>query len=206
MPKNLMRNLSLIVGLILLASFFIGKYVKSQGTLPEVQGSLLSPTEELADFTLETAQGQTFTKQQLLGKWSILSFGFTHCPNVCPTTLGYFRDELNALPEDSKPNTQFIFVSVDPERDTSQRLASYAQGFHPDIIALRGSIPELQKVAKIFHAYFRKEDPTPEGLYNLAHSPQYFLINPEGKWQILYTPPLNKGVLALDLTNLNAVR
>ncbi len=203
MPKNLMRNLSLIVGIVLIVGFFIGNALKPK-TMPMLQGSTLSPAEALADFNLQTTQGQSFTKQQLLGKWSILSFGFTHCPTICPTTLAYFRDELNDLSLESKASVQFLFVSVDPERDSQERLREFVGNFHPEIVALRGTLPELQNVAKIFHAYFKKEDSTPDGLYNLAHSPQYFLINPEGHWQVLYTPPLAKGTLAIDLKKLNA--
>ncbi len=201
MSKHLIRNISLgVSGIILLASFAVNKMLHK----PELnlQGSSLNPTQAVEAFELSSTQGGTFSRKDLLGKWTVLSFGFTHCPDICPTTLAYFRDELKTLSSDQKEQAQFVFVTVDPERDTLPLLTEYTQKFHPDIIGLTGSQEEIEKFASIFHAYFKKENPQADGLYSMAHSPQYFLVNPQGQWQVLYTPPLSKGAIALDLTKL----
>ena len=201
MPKHLLRNLSLLSSVLIMITF---AWVKSLRPTPPpvLTGVSLNPSQEVADFTLSSTLGSPFTRTNLLGKWTILSFGFTHCPQICPTTLAYFRDELTGIPKDQQSGIQFVFVTVDPERDTVSRLQSFVKNFHPEIIGLTGDMAELNRLVEIFHAYFKKENPSADGLYSLAHSPQYYLINPQGRWQVLYTPPLAKGTLASDLKKL----
>ncbi|MFY7929856.1 MAG: SCO family protein [Oligoflexus sp.] len=203
MPKLSIRTLSLLASVVILGLYTVRQYVEKSLTPPQLAGTVLEPQAKIGDFKLATSSGAPFTKEQLLRKWTVLSLGFTHCPDVCPTTLAYFRDEINALPADTRKDVQFVFVSVDPERDTPERLESFVKSFHPEVIAVTGELTELNNLAAIFKAYFKKEAPMAEGLYNLAHSPQYFLINPEGQWQVLYTPPMGKGTLAIDLGQLH---
>lgn len=205
MPKLSIRNVSLFLSLLIVL-FWIYAQQFAKATPPPVQGTWIEPGLELASFALTDSKGESFDKSDFLGRWTVLSFGFTHCPDVCPTTLAYFRDELNALDPDAKEEVQFVFVGVDPERDPAPELGTFTARFHPDIRAVTGGLPELTNFAKIFHAYFKKEGLTEDGLYSLAHSPQYFVINPEGRWRVLYTPPLTKGALALDLQNLGSGR
>lgn len=202
MPKLSIRNVSLLLSLLIVLFWAYAQQFAKEKTPPEVLGTWLEPGSELQDFKLSDSQGESFEKDDFLGRWTVLSFGFTHCPDVCPTTLAYFRDEIKALDPAAKDKTQFVFVGVDPERDPAPALGAFTANFHPEIKAVTGSIPELEKFAKIFHAYFKKEGQTKDGLYNLAHSPQYFVINPKGEWRVLYTPPMAKGALALDLQKL----
>ncbi len=201
MPKISIRTISLLASLVILMFWAYSKSLTPKEP-PVVQGTWLSESPEVPSFQLSDSKSQPFTKQNLLGQWTILSFGFTHCPDVCPTTLAYFRDEIKALTDSDKAGVQFVFVGVDPERDPPAALGSFTGNFHPDIKAVTGDEAALNAFAGIFHAYFKKEGKTKDGLYGLAHSPQYFVINPEGKWQVLYTPPMAKGALAIDLQKL----
>lgn len=201
MAKFSVRNLSLAASAMILLGWGIHQALQPAPP-PLLQGTVLEPKAQLADFNLVDSAGQPFTKQAFLGRWTVLSLGFTHCPDVCPTTLAYFRDELGQLPADTK--AQFVFVGVDPERDPPAKLGAFVANFHPGIKAATGTEAELKKFAAIFSAYFKKEDEIEPGLYQMAHSPQYFLIDPEGRWQVLYTPPMAKGALAVDLSKLQA--
>lgn len=170
---------------------------------PSLSGTELIPAQKLEDFTLQDVYGKPFTKADVLGKWTVLSFGFTRCPDVCPVTLANFRDELNALPLNSRDRIQFVFVTVDPETDTPELLKTFVQNYHTSIRPVTGTLEDLKKFAHMVHASFAKEGQGEVGLYTMAHSPQYFVINPDGKWQVIYTPPLVKGKLASDLRSLS---
>lgn len=135
------------------------------------------------------------------GKWTMITFGFTNCPDVCPTALASFRDEIKLLSEDEE-KVQFVFVSVDPERDSPRRLKEYKNYFHKDIVAITGSEAELRKFAKPFGVYFEKEEPTKENDYAVSHSPQFFLISPEAELYAMYSPPLGRGKIAMDMSRL----
>ncbi len=201
MPKLSIRNGSLAASLVILLGWGIKSWVKEPAPRP-LLGTLLEPRTQIAAFNLTDSKGQSFTRDSLLGKWTVLSFGFTHCPDICPTTLAYFRDELNALPADAP--VQFVFIGVDPERDPPEQLGAYINTFHPAIKGVTGSVADVTAFASNFFAYFKKEGIAKDGIYGMAHSPQYFLINPEGQWHVLYTPPMPRGALAIDLKNLAA--
>lgn len=201
MPKIPHRTLALVG--ILIALFLVLYFQNSARNEAAIGGTELIPAQEIEDFNLLDVYGRPFRKADVLGKWTVLSFGFTHCPDVCPATLAAFRDELNALPLNSRDRIQFVFITVDPERDTPEIFKKYVQGFHTAIRPVTGSLDEIKHFAGLVKATFAKEGLGEVGLYTMAHSPQYFVINPEGKWQVLYNPPLAKGRLAEDLKSLS---
>ncbi len=132
------------------------------------------------DFTLHAYQGpvalQDFRNQVVL-----LYFGYTWCPDICPTNLGYTSLALEKLKPEELERVQSLFVSVDPGRDTLERLKEYAEYFHPKILGLTGSAGELSEVAKLYGAAYRKvEQPSATG-YVVDHSADTYLINPQGK-------------------------
>jgi protein SCO1/2 len=201
MPKIPPRTLALVG--ILIALFLYLFFQNSSRNDPAIGGTELIPAQKIGDFNLVDVYGQPFRKADVLGKWTVLSFGFTHCPDVCPVTLANFRDELNALPLNSRNRIQFVFLTVDPERDTPEVLKNYVQAFHTAIRPVTGSLDDIKHFAGLVHATFAKEGQGEVGLYTMAHNPQYYVINPEGKWQVIYTPPLAKGRLAQDLKSLS---
>lgn len=165
-------------------------------------GKIVRPARELPKFSLSSEAG-TFSNEDLLNKWTILAFGFTNCPDICPATMAFYRDELKLLDDESEL-VQFVMISVDPQRDTPEKLAAYAKSFDSRIITLTGENEELKKIAKSLGAGFAKEviPGDDSGQYSMAHSPYVYLINPEGQWQGLYNPPIGRGKLAMDVSRL----
>ena len=163
------------------------------GLNPHAYKSLLVyPAAKLiAPFNLKNSDGTNFTLAQLQGHWSLLSFGFTTCPDICPTTL----TELNAvfgilkLPSFQAAAAQVVFVSIDPERDTLESLASYVGHYNPAFIAATGDIPALTALTTNVGAVFEKEPNGPGTQdYTMAHTASIFLINPQGQLAAIARP------------------
>ena len=132
-------------------------------------------------FTLQTVDGKPFGSDDLAGKPYLVFFGFTHCPDVCPTALF----ELSALLKDIGPAADQItplFVSIDPERDTAELLKLYMTSFDPRIIALRGDAAQTQAAADAFSASYRKVE-TASDSYTMEHTAGLFLIRADGRLQ-----------------------
>jgi protein SCO1/2 len=131
------------------------------------------------DFTLNTTKNIDVSLSSFKGKVVLLYFGFTHCPDMCPTELLQFKQVLEMLPADKRALVQPIFISVDPKRDTAEVLDPYVGFFDKRILALTGSEEELRKVASQYGAQFRY---VPTGsTYTVDHTVNMFLINPQGK-------------------------
>jgi len=132
-------------------------------------------------FTLQTVDGHPFRSADLAGRPYLVFFGFTHCPDVCPTALF----ELSALLKDIGPAADRItplFVSIDPERDTADLLKLYMTSFDPRIVALRGDAAQTKAAADAFSAFYRKV-PTASDSYTMEHTAGLFLIRADGRLQ-----------------------
>ena len=132
--------------------------------------------------------------------------GFTHCPDVCPTTLAEMakaQKQWAALPETTRPRV--LFVSVDPERDTPDRIGEYAHAFHRDTIAATADIPALEQFAKSLSMVFAKVPP-PEGVradqYSVDHSASMAVLDPQGRMAGIVQPPFDPAAIAADMTAL----
>jgi protein SCO1/2 len=128
-------------------------------------------------FALTTAEGKPFSSETLKDRPYALSFGFTNCPDVCPTTLLEMSNALAALGPDADGLT-VLFLTVDPERDTVEHLKSYLSAFDPRIIGLTGSVADIASVARAYHVYYEKV-PTSDG-YTMNHTATVFLIDRTG--------------------------
>lgn len=133
-----------------------------------------------ADFALTNHDGTTTRLSDLRGRAVLLFFGYTHCPDVCPSTL-FSMAQARKLLGDDATRLQGVFITVDPERDTPERMKSYVAYFDPDFLALTGSVDELKKVARDFGAHFEKEAPDADGSYLVGHTTFGYLLDPEGK-------------------------
>ncbi len=132
-------------------------------------------------FTLQTVEGKPFRAADLAGKPYLVFFGFTHCPDVCPTALF----ELTGLLKDIGPAADRItplFISIDPERDTAELLKLYMTSFDPRIIALRGDAEQTKAAADAFSAFFKKVQ-TASDSYTMDHTAGLFLIRADGRLQ-----------------------
>lgn len=133
------------------------------------------------DFALQSSQGK-LSLDQFRGKVVLLYFGYTKCPDVCPTSLATLSQALNELSEDDLNFVQTLFISVDPERDSFELLDKYANYFHDNIIGVTGSVSEIDEVAKRYGAQYEKVELSDSNFgYAINHSAQTYLITPEGE-------------------------
>lgn len=143
------------------------------------------------DFVLQDGSGQTHTMADFRGKFSLVFFGFTNCPDVCPTTMSEVAQVMDDLGAEAD-RVQPLFISIDPERDRQQGLAEYVAAFHPAILGLSGDDAATKDAASSFKIYFgREEDSSATGGYTMSHSPGLYLIGPDGDWlrQFAYETP-----------------
>jgi protein SCO1/2 len=130
-------------------------------------------------FALTDHTGRRVTDQDFAGNVRLVFFGFTHCPDICPTGLGYIAEALDSLTEQEVAKVSPLFISVDSGRDTPELLASYVTNFHPSLIGLTGTEEEVAQAAAAFHTYFAKV-PTGDDSYVMEHAGSIYLLGPEG--------------------------
>ena len=179
-------------GLVLLggALFFVTRMAQEQR---QQIGQLGGP------FELVDMDGRRFTQENLKGKYTLLYFGYTYCPDICPTELTIIAEALDRLGE-RRREFRVIMVSVDPERDTPQVLKDYMSNFGPEFIGLTGTPEQIRRMAKLWRAYYRKV-PDPDGNgYSMDHSAVTYLLDKNGHYlrHFAYgTPPerMVRGIL-----------
>jgi protein SCO1/2 len=138
-----------------------------------------------SDFSLPDASGKTRTMADFKGKVVVLFFGYTHCPDVCPTTMAELSQALQQLGPDNAKRVQVLFVTVDPERDTPQLMAQYVPAFNPSFIGLRpASEAQLVKVTKDFRVYYAKVPGKTPDSYTMDHTAASYVFDPEGKLRL----------------------
>lgn len=167
--------------------------------------TVFATPREVPAFSLQQAGGQALTMDALKGHWTIVFLGFTHCPDVCPTTLAQLaiaQRQWGELPENKRPRV--LFVSADPERDSPDLLAQYAHSFHPDTLAATAPLPELERFTRSLSLVFMKA-PSENGAaddYSIDHSAAMVLLNPQVQMAGVVQPPFDIQGIAADLTSL----
>ena len=132
-------------------------------------------------FALTAADDRTVTDQTYLGKWVLIYFGYTSCPDACPTALNNMGVALGQFGPDGR-HLQPVFITVDPKRDTREALAEYLKSFEPHIVALTGSEEQIAAVLKEYRVYVSAHPESGDGNYTVDHSSFYYLVNPEGRF------------------------
>jgi len=194
------RFLIFIPLLILFSSATSGDVTQTDKTLSissELQGG---------DFVLHSSQGM-FSLKQLRGKVVLLYFGYTKCPDVCPTSLSIIAQALNELSGDELKSVQAVFVSVDPKRDNFDVLDDYVSYFHPNLMGVTGSEREIAEVAKRYGVKF--EEVALEGSsfgYAVNHSAITYLVTPEGELRYLFPHETPSFVILEAIRYLLAVK
>ena len=153
-------------------------------------------------FRLVDQEGKTVTDADLKGKWSLIYFGYTHCPDACPTALNDISialDELGPKRAEVRP----VFITVDPERDTPEVLKSYVTSFDAPILALTGTPEAVAQAAKDYRVYYAKH-PEPGGDYSMDHSSVIYVMDPEGRFTATFTPESSPEDIAARLKKLLA--
>ena len=146
---------------------------------PELHGTLLQSPDLPADFALINAQGEEVHLRDLQGKWTLLYFGYTFCPDVCPTTLAYLR-AMNVALGDKADKAQVVFVTLDPERDTPERMGAYTSAFDPSFMGLTGSTEAVDAAATAFGIFYQKHEAEGASGYLIDHTSTISLIDPQG--------------------------
>ncbi|HAZ61797.1 MAG TPA: hypothetical protein DCY89_09525 [Gammaproteobacteria bacterium] len=168
--------------------------------VPVEAGVLWPPAPGVPDFSLLDHTGTAFGRSRLLGSWHLVFFGYTHCPDVCPMTLGVMR-ELAARLERAPAAVPlgFLFVSVDPARDTPEVLRDYLAWFSPRFIGLTGPEANIAGLAQALGIAWVPPRQQPDGEYLVDHSAAVLLLDPEGRLVGLYQPPFSADVLETSL-------
>jgi protein SCO1 len=168
-------------------------------------GTLLAPARQLADFSLIDQQGRRFGSAELRGHWSLLFFGYTNCPDFCPTTLATLAAMEKRLRAEHAPVVpQVIFVSVDAKRDTPAQLAKYVPYFDPQFIGLTAADqPSIETVAKKLGVGVSIQA-SADGNYTVDHSGAIFVLNPDGRLNAILTGPFTVAALLDDIKRIVA--
>jgi protein SCO1 len=145
--------------------------------------------------------GQPRRLEDFRGKAVVIFFGFTHCPDICPTTLADMAAVMRELGPDAD-RVQVLFVTVDPERDTQTILANYVPAFDKRFLGLRGSLEQTRAVAKEFKIYFEKRPGKTPGEYSVDHSAQSYVIDPQGRLRLFVRHERMREDLGPDLRTL----
>jgi protein SCO1/2 len=169
-------------------------------------GTLLAPSRALADFSLIDHQGRSFGSANLHGHWSLMFFGYTNCPDFCPTTLTTLAAVENRLRAAQLPTPQVIFVSVDAKRDTPAQLAKYVPYFDPGFVGLTATDqPAIEALARKWGVAVLIR-PATDGNYTVDHSGAIFVIDPAGNLAAVLTGPFTVEALQSDIQRLVAGR
>ena len=196
MPRPFARVLAVAAVLAIIAAgaalwtFF---HVPSQQTTSSGTATVGGP------FTLVDQQGRTVTDETFRGRWMLVFFGFTHCPDVCPTALNDMSAvlaELGAAADKVQP----IFITVDPERDTVEAMSQYVANFDPRIVALTGTPEQIAQAAKAYRVYYKK---VPQGDdYTMDHTGILYLMDPQGRFMTHFTPNTPPADMAARIRKL----
>jgi protein SCO1/2 len=185
-------------------SFVSGVASWSLATLPgPAEAQVTFPPEGSSlTFALTAPDGAAVTEQSYRGKWLVIYFGYTFCPDVCPTTMMEIAGALKALGPRADA-IQAIFITVDPQRDTPKVLSEYLKSFDPRLIGLTGTPTQIAAAAKAFRVFYERND-TGDGSYLYDHSAFIYLVNPDGRFARAITSEGSSQAIADALSMLMA--
>ena len=167
---------------------------------PLSQGTLLPIAKPVGDFQLTDHRGQPFTLANLKQNWTFAFFGYTHCPDVCPTSMAMLAQVQSNLEKqqglDKLP--QVVFVSVDPERDSAELLSEFVPYFHPDFIGARGDAQNTLTLTRQLGILYGKVESSTAGDYLVDHSAAIILFDPDGAFRAVFSVPHDPSAIAND--------
>lgn len=167
---------------------------------PAFKGSDITGTHLGKDLALTGTDGKPYTHETLKGKVTIVLFGFTQCPDVCPTSLAELTQVMKLLGNDAK-RVQVVLITVDPERDTPAVLRAYVSGFDPQFLGLTGTLEQIKKAAASFKVYFAKTAGV-QGNYSMDHSASFYLMDAQGESRVLLNNSIGAAAIAHDVQRL----
>lgn len=193
----------LIAAFALLTGIALGWLWLRPAAAPLQSGMLLETPRPIVDFALTAGDGKSFDKADLIGRWNVIFVGYTHCPDVCPTTLARLEAVKKSLGADAA-KVRFVFISIDPERDSPQILDRYTHFFSPDFLSATGPPAQLDRLgASLGFVYAKVAGATPES-YLMDHSAELILVDPQAELAGYLTPPFRVERLVDDLRHVLA--
>ncbi len=195
------RNIKLTVALILLfmtvivAGFVYRIQQPRVMTVTEMKANglyLLETPRNFGEIKLVDHHGEPFDRSRFEGQWSLVFFGFTYCPDICPTTMSFLDQFMSDLEGTEAEDTQVVMVSVDPARDTVEKLAEYVPFFNADFVGVTGEFLDIHRFATALNTPFRKV-PGQDENYLVDHSANVVLINPRGDYHGFFKTPLDQA-------------
>ena len=214
-PPSAAKNIKLtVVGLLVLIGIVVAGFVNkiSQPRVMTdsellINGAYMFETPRaLPEFELTDHRGDLFDKERLKNQWTLVFFGFTHCPDICPTTmaqLSQLMEKLEGLP--AADDTQVVMVTVDPARDTVQQLSTYVPYFNPDFVGVTGEFMVIHRFATALNTPFRKVPGQDPENYQVDHSANVVLINPYGDYHGFFKAPLDLAKLKVIYRSVRTV-
>jgi len=204
--KHQTQNTIILFAVVAAIAIAIGVFAQSgwEAKPPQlIKGVMLSNTKPLVDVDFTDHNGRPFGLDNFNDKWSVLFFGFTNCPDVCPTTMQTMKQVKQKVADAGLwSKFQLIMVSVDPERDTTERLKQYVPYFDPEFIGVSAEIEQTAAFAKNLGILFFKSEATENGSYDVEHGAALILVNPNGQYSGVFSGPHKVDEISQDLIKI----
>jgi protein SCO1/2 len=202
---NIKRTVLILVGLmgVFVAGFFhkiLSTRILNEHELSANGAIQFSKPRIIAPFALTDINGQPFTLDQLKGKWTVVFFGFTSCPDICPVTLSVLNKWYTALDKGFPAKTQVVMITVDPERDTPDALRAYLKHFNPNFIGVTGELASIRALTDQLNVAFNRSSDAAD--YSVDHSSHLVLINPYGHYHGIFTAPFELSRLKVTFQSI----
>jgi protein SCO1 len=181
-----MRKYWIWPGVVVIGGIIIGLFSVAFARTYSFHGAVYQPPAAAPDFSLTNTNGQSFQLSKQKGQLILLFFGYTHCPDECPATLAVMKQLFARLGSQSR-RVDFVFVTVDPQRDNPTQIRSFLAKYNPSFVGLGGSSSELAPVWKAYGVYQELPINSTVSQYQVNHSTQVYLIDPQGQLRITYT-------------------
>lgn len=198
MSRRVLAGLLVLAGMVLMAGWFLTRSARR----PELNGSLIQPPMPATrvDVTLMSTEGPV-RLDEFRGRHTALFFGYTHCPDVCPMTLARMARAMEVLGPDAAERVRVVMITVDPERDTPERMARYARRFNPSFLGLSGERDAIDRVASAYGIFHAKagSDGGPSGGYYVDHTASILVLDPKGRIRMMLGQDLTGEEIAADL-------
>jgi len=204
-----MKPQHLVIAIVGLLAFAAGLWIAFQprgitGSVDETssRGYVLDAPRPLPTFELLDEQGQPFTESDFQGQWSLLYFGFTFCPDICPNSMSVMAEVKQGLDKNPALEDHYFLVSVDPDRDTPERMAEYVAYFDPAFRGLTGTFDQLDILTQAAGAVYKVPEAPETADYLVAHSSTLTLIDPQGRVHAIFTSPFDPAAIRADLARI----
>ncbi len=197
-----------VVAVAALALGAVASFLTSRPVAPKIDGLLWPQSKALSELALEDHHRNAFTLERMTGRWTLLFFGYTHCPDVCPVTLSVLKNVIALMDEsdaDAEP-PQVVFVSVDPARDTLEHMAAYVSYFSAEFLGVTGSDANLEALTRQLGVLSMRAEPDADGNYLVDHTAAVFLIDPRGHLVALFQAPHAAETFARDIPRIQDLK